>query len=380
MPLLHLFEAPERIVAGWGVISRLGEEAKTVGKNLLLLCSSRTAESEWMKGIVGQLEREGLTVSVEVCDAGEPTVDAVEKLLRRAENLDADAVIGIGGGSVLDTAKAVAGLKFPDRRPVIDYFYGQPIERRGVPWIAVPTTSGTGSEATPNSVLSDGDKLKQSIRGDRSWIAARIILDPELTVSCPPNVTAWSGMDALTQAIESYTSAKANALTEPYSLKAAVLIAGSLETACREPGHRQARTDMAYGSLLAGIALANARLGIVHGVAHSIGLHFHVPHGLVCGTLLPWAIDFNQDVAGDKYAALARAIGAGSSARDLADWVRGLNRRLNIPSSIREFGVNKEDVPRIVEESMPSGSLKANPKPVSREELAGFLEAQLGQM
>jgi alcohol dehydrogenase len=372
-----IFEVPERIVAGWGAISRLGEEVKSVGKNLLLVCSARVSDSEWIRGIVGQMESQRISVFIEPGDTGEPTVDAVEHLLQRAESLEVDAVIGIGGGSVLDTAKAVAGLKFPGRRPVKDYFYGQPIKQRGVPWIAVPTTSGTGSEATPNSVLSDGDNLKQSIRGDRSWLAKLVILDPELTVSCSTKVTAWSGLDALTQAIESYTSAGANVFTEPYSLKAASLIAGSLETACGDPGHRKARTDMAYGSHLAGIALANARLGIVHGVAHSIGLHYRVPHGLVCGTLLPWAIEFNQDVVGDKYARIAREMGAGSHAGDLIHWIRGINEKLNIPSSIKAFGVRKEDLPRIVEESMPSGSLKANPKPVSKEELARFLENQL---
>jgi alcohol dehydrogenase class IV len=286
-------------------------------------------------------------------------------------------VIGVGGGSILDLAKAVAGLMIPNRKSVRDYFYGEAITERGIPWVAVPMTSGTGAEATPNSVLSDGKILKQSIRGDRSWLAKLVILDPQLTVSSPPNVTAYSGLDALTQAIESYTSKKATVLTEPYSFTAAKLIAKSILVAYEHPEDEQARTDMASGSLLAGMALANARLGIVHGVAHSIGLHFDVPHGLVCGTLLPWAIVYNQEVCADKYKELVQGMGVGNCADDLADWVRKINSHLGIPHSIKAFGVQRDDLKKIVEESMPSGSLKANPGTTSEEDLHEFLLNQL---
>lgn len=373
----YVFETPQRIITGWGTIACAGPEIASIGKRALLIYSARMAGSRLIEDLVSRLEQGGTTVWKETAEPGEPTVEGVESILFRAELHEADVVVGVGGGSILDIAKAVAGLKVPGRRPVKDYFYGHPISGAGIPWVAIPTTSGTGAEATPNSVLSDGKKLKQSIRGDWRWLAKLVILDPELTVSCSANVTAWSGMDALTQAIESYTSTGANVLTEPYSLRAASLISKSLVKACENPADRQARTDMAYGSLLAGIALANARLGIVHGVAHSLGLLYSVPHGLVCGALLPWAVRYNEPVCADRYGELARAMNIGNGADDLLAWISATNKKLGIPSSVKAFGFNKEDIPRIVEESMPSGSLKANPRPTSPADLAAFLEDQL---
>lgn len=375
--MAHILEIPPAIIAGWGSVSRLGMEVASIGRNALLLCSFRMQQTERIRNIQKSLQELGVSVFFKAVESGEPTIEVVEQVLLLAEETAVDVVIGIGGGSILDVAKAVAGLKFEGRKPVKDYFYGLQPVGKGIPWVAVPTTSGTGSEATPNSVLSDKPHLKQSIRGDRSWLAQLVLLDPELTVSCSPEVTAWSGMDALTQAIESHTSTGANALTEPYSLKAAQLISSSIENAYLNPRDEKARSDMAYGSLMAGIALANARLGIVHGIAHSIGLHYNVPHGLVCGTLLPWAIEYNTPVCGSKYAELARAMGIGQTSDDLVEWVRGINYKLGIPSSLRSFGLRREDFNRIVEESMPSGSLKANPRETSRQDLTKFLEAQL---
>jgi alcohol dehydrogenase class IV len=375
--MLNVLEIPQRIVTGWGALERIGTEVEALGQSALLIHSNRMSGSAPVSRIIKALSDAGKRIHCQPVASGEPTIQQVESVLSKAEAYGCDFVVGIGGGSVLDLSKAVAGLLFPQRLPVRDYFYGQPTPVSGVPWVAIPTTSGTGAEATPNAVLSDEKQLKMSIRGDRSWLASVVIVDPELTVSSPPNVTAWSGMDALTQAIESYTSTGANVLTEPYSLQAHTLIAKSLLVAYRHPDDRQARTDMALGSLLAGVALANARLGIVHGVAHSIGLHFDVPHGLVCGTLLPWAIEYNAEVCAEKYKTLAEQAGVGHDVADLVSWVREVNETLGIPYSIQAFGVTEEDVSRLVEESMPSGSLKANPRSTSAEELTAFLNEQL---
>ncbi|OIJ10882.1 hypothetical protein BKP37_17055 [Anaerobacillus alkalilacustris] len=373
----YVLEVPQRIVTGWGTVSTIGSEVSTIGERVMVIHTKRLFNSSLIEEILLDLKNHGVYVICEHVSSGEPTVEQVEMVLKKVEEQNCDFVIGVGGGSVLDLVKAVAGLKFPNRKPVKDYFYGEKIPQKGIPWVAVPTTSGTGSEVTPNSVLSDEKIVKLSIRGDNFWLAKVVILDPQLTVSSPANVTAWSGMDALTQAVEAHTSKGANALTEPYSLKATTLIANSLMLAYKQPEDQKARTDMALGSLLTGVALANARLGIVHGVAHSIGLHFNVPHGLVCGTLLPWAIEYNQEVSKGKYKEIAQAIGIGTSASNLENWVRMINLELGIPYSIKEFGVTKEDLDRIVEESMPSGSLKANPRTTSREELYEFLAKQL---
>lgn len=372
-----ILEVPQKIVTGWGCIANIGSEVCSFGKRAVVIHSRRLVNSEVITGIIQELSNCDIKVICEHVSSGEPTVKQVETLIKKVEEHNGDFIIAVGGGSILDLAKAVAGLKFPNRKLVKDYFYGHTISENGIPWVAIPTTSGTGAEATPNSVLSEEQNSKQSIRGDRSWLARVVILDPELTVSSPPKITAWSGMDALTQAIESFTSVGATVLTEPYSLQATQLISKSLLVAYHSPEDKQARTDMALGSLLAGIALANARLGIVHGVAHSIGLHFNIPHGLVCGTLLPWAIRYNEEVSADKYSKLAKEIGVGNSASELESWIRLMNSKLGIPSSIKDFGVQLEDVNKIVEESMSSGSLKANPRPTSEQDLYNFLVNQL---
>ncbi|MDQ0254094.1 alcohol dehydrogenase [Evansella vedderi] len=374
---MDIFEIPQRIVSGWGVISTIGKEAASLGKKVIIVHSRRLSKSSLLQDAIYSLNENDCAVMCIDVPSGEPTIEMVEIILKKAERHNCDLVIGIGGGSILDIAKAVAGLKFTNRTSVKEYFYGHQITNKGIPWVAIPTTSGAGSEATPNSVLSDEKNIKQSIRGDKSWLASIVILDPQLTVSCSKNVTAWSGMDALTQAIESYTSIGANVLTEPYSLESAKLIAKSLFKAYEYPEDKQARTDMAQGSLLAGIALGNARLGIVHGVAHSIGLHFNVPHGLVCGTLLPWAITYNEKVCSEKYIELAKTMKVGNSVNALKNWIIEMNSKMNIPSSIKEFGVTHKDLKQIVMESMPSGSLKANPRKTSEEELSDFLEKQL---
>ncbi|MEX2461095.1 MAG: iron-containing alcohol dehydrogenase [Paenibacillaceae bacterium] len=373
----YILEVPPRIVSGWGSVSTIGTEVAALGRHAMLVYSERLEHSELLRQMIGYMENQGVRVFRSEVPTGEPTIDRVETILRAMEINKVEVVVGIGGGSILDTAKAAAGLCFSGRKEVKEYFYGLKPDNVGIPWVAVPTTSGTGAEATPNSVLSDEKKLKQSIRGDASWLPHAILLDPMLTVSCTPKVTAWSGMDALTQAIEAHTSKGANVLTEPYSLKASQLIVCSLKQAYENPKNQKARTDMAYGSLLAGIALANARLGIVHGIAHSIGLHYNVPHGLVCGTLLPWAIKYNNSVSAHKYGELAKSTGIGSKAEDLIEWVVHLNKILRIPPSLKEFGLDKKDFPRIVEESMPSGSLKANPRHTTEIDLIDFLQEQL---
>jgi alcohol dehydrogenase class IV len=375
--LKDTLDLPRKIITGWNVLPSIGDDIKELGQKTLILSSKRLLNSVVITEITNQLDALNISTKCAIVAPGEPAIEQVEDILIEAEAFEADYVIGVGGGSILDVAKAVAGLKFSGRKVVKDYFYGIPVQSKGIPWVAVPTTSGTGSEATPNSVLSDGKIVKQSIRGDSSWLPSLVILDPELTVSCPPSVTAWSGMDALTQAIESYTSKHANLLTDTFSAKAAQLISSSIVTAYEDGGHKQARTDLLTGSFFAGVALGNARLGIVHGVAHSIGLHYNVAHGLVCGTLLPWALKYNKDVCSDKYTKLAIEMGIGSSTEDLIDWTTQTNNKLGIPSSIKEFGVQIKDIPKIVKESMGSGSLKANLKETSESDLYNFLSAQL---
>ncbi|MCL6615420.1 MAG: iron-containing alcohol dehydrogenase, partial [Firmicutes bacterium] len=204
-------------------------------------------------------------------------------------------------------AKAASGLA-PAEGGIEEYFTGRPLPGPALPWVAVPTTAGTGAEVTPNAVLTDpGTRIKQSIRSDLLFARAAVI-DPELTLALPPNQTTYSGMDALSHAIEAYVSKGANDLTDVFALEAARLIPANLLRA-HEGGGLEARTALARASLLAGVALANARLGAVHGLAHPLGVYYDLPHGLVCAVLLPWVMRFNLQVAYEKFARLAEVWG-----------------------------------------------------------------------
>jgi alcohol dehydrogenase class IV len=219
-----------------------------------------------------------------------------------------------------------------------------------------------------NAVLCDPSRnIKLSIR-DLRFLARVIIADPRLTLSCPPGVTAESGMDALAQAIESFTSLGSNPLTDGLAFESARLIMGSLLAAYRDGANIEARSDMLLGSLLAGIALANARLGAIHGLAHPIGVRWNVPHGRICATLLAPVMRFNQTVAGEKYDRLSAV-----ACRPIIEHIEWMCAQLDIPADLKQYRITADEVEWIVRESLPSGSLKMNPRPVSADDLCEIL-------
>jgi alcohol dehydrogenase len=313
----------------------------------------------------------------------EPTLEVVEKGREVAREQSVDLVVAAGGGSVLDVGKAIAGL-FYEEGTVREYFEGRPIERVGLPWIAVPTTAGSGAEATRNSVLTDlVSGRKQSIRCDW-WMARVAVVDPVLTMSMPPRLTAITGMDALTHAIEAYTSRWSHPLTSSLALEAAVLISRNLYSAYQKGSNREAREKMSLASLMAGIALNNARLGAVHGLAHPVGLRYHLPHGLVCGILLPYVMEYNLTIVEEKYARIAFELGlvqpgssSGEAARRLIHFVKSLRKRLGIPEKLSEVGLRAEDLSLLAEAALPSGSLAANPRAARKDDLLEILKANM---
>lgn len=266
-----------------------------------------------------------------------------------------------------------------------EFFAGAPLPARGRPILAVPTTSGTGSEVTWVCVLVDGaNRRKASIRC-AGMMPAVALLDPGLTVSCPASVTACSGMDAFVQAVEAFTSSGANPMTDALALEAAKLTAGAVETAVRTPTDQPAREAMALGSMLAGMALNTSRLGLVHGLAHPVGAVTGAAHGLLCGLLMPVVMRFNQDAAGPKYARLAEEIGLVSrgapqpeAVEALIEFVAALLDRLAIPRTLREIGFQLADLDWVASETMPSGSTRANPRPVTLEDAREVTTAALG--
>jgi alcohol dehydrogenase class IV len=296
---------------------------------------------------------------------------------------EADLVIAIGGGSVLDVAKGAAALAGVGPT-AIEFFAGAPLPATGRPIIAVPTTSGTGSEVTRVCVLSDREhRRKASIRTD-AMMARVVVVDPELTVSCPRSVTAYSGADAFVQAVEAYVSTGANPMTDALALEAASLAAGALPRAVVDGTDRPAREAMALASTMAGLALNTARLGLVHGIAHPAGAVTGAAHGLLCGLLLPYVIEFNLEVAQAKYARLARTLDVAPAeapddraARAFHAFARDLIARFGIPPRLSDVGMTEADLPHVAAETMPSGSTKANPRPVALDDALAVCRAAL---
>ena len=369
MPTRFVLQTVGKIHFGADTLSAVAADAASLGgKALLIAHPAATIAGGPVETIRALCHDSGVeTIALDPPVAGEPDLQLVDRARRLRNEAECDLVIGIGGGSVLDVAKATAGLA-KERAPVREYFDGRPVTQAGIPWIAIPTTAGSGAEATPNAVLSDPARSKKVSIRDNHFLARVVIADPRLTVSCPARVTADSGMDALAQAIESFTSLGSNPVTDALAFEGARLILPSLLTACREGGNLEARSQMLLGSLLAGIALANARLGTIHGLAHPIGIRWQIPHGRICTTLLAPVMRFNESVVADKYERLSLLVG-----RPIIDHIEHLRDELEIPADLKECHITSEEVEWIVEESLPSGSLKMNPRPTSAEDLRAIL-------
>ncbi len=343
-----------------------------------------------MAQIEDSLQQAGVTVVRLATISHEPLVtdvdECVERLLQ-SRPTQGDLVVGIGGGSAIDLAKAVAALATNRHGASVKDFLegvgrGLKVESPPLPVFAIPTTAGTGSEATKNSVISSNDPpFKKSLRSEL-MVPRVVLIDPELTVSLPPAVTAQTGMDAITQLIESSLSKRAQPIPQALAESGLRLALGSIETAVAEGTNRPAREAMAYAAYLSGIALANSGLGLAHGVAAALGIHCNVSHGLACAVMLPAALRVNRDVRLSEIARLAR-LETGQRANDDAEAADGfiarvakLTKRIGIPSRLSEIGVRKEQIPALVKGSR-GNSMDGNPREVSDEELTSLLEGLL---
>jgi alcohol dehydrogenase class IV len=322
--------------------------------------------------------------------AGEPTVAMVLDGIRMAQAAGCDVVIGFGGGSALDTAKAVAALLTNPGDP-LDYLEvigrGQQIRERPAPFLAIPTTAGTGSEVTRNAVLAVPEQqVKVSLRSPM-MLARVALVDPELTYSLPPDVTASTGMDALAQVIEPYVSRRANPMTDLYCREGILRAGRSLRKAYNDGSDQQAREDMAFASLMGGLALANAGLGAIHGFAGPIGGMYPASHGAVCAALLPAAVKINARAMAERepdhpalrrYAEIAAWVTGSPVAgvAELVQWLEELRADLRIPG-LSAYGLAAKDLPVLVEKGMVASSMKANPIILNQTELREILEQSI---
>jgi len=300
----------------------------------------------------------------------DPSLETVNEGIEFIQRERCDVVIGLGGGSVIDVAKAIASIvKQPGT--VWEYHRGKKIEKEGLPFIAVSTTAGTGAEITNNSVLMDREKLvKKSIRSPH-MIAKVALVDPELTLSIPPRITAYTGMDAFVQALESYVTKTSNPVTDTLALQAIEVIFHNLPEAVQEGGNIEVREKMALGSLLSAMAFSNSGLGAVHGLAHPIGAHFGVPHGLACAVLLPHVVGFNLKVRYEKFSQIAEKIGV-EKTENLPCIMKKFLQRIGIPLNFRDYEITETDFSTIIAESR-SSSMSKNPRQVSDEDLREIL-------
>lgn len=341
------------------------------------------AEADWDRTLVvtGSTTRHDIG-GVPFHVNGEPTIDDIRFGMEMAAAEECIGVVAIGGGSAIDAGKAIAALLTNPGDP-LDYLEvigsGRPLEQLPAPFIAVPTTAGTGSEVTRNAVLASPEhRVKASLRS-HAMLPRLAVVDPELTYGLPPAVTAATGLDALAQVIEPYVSSKANAMTDLYCAEGIRRIAVSLPRAFENGEDREARAGMSWGSLLGGLALANAGLGAVHGFAAPIGGMFDAPHGAVCAALLPHAVEMNvealrsrapQSDALRRYETVARLLTGQphANADDAVWWLTELCARLEIPP-LRAYGVEESHVPELVSKASKASSMKANPIQLTTEEL-----------
>lgn len=365
---MYKLNIPDNVVFGVGALEKLGSMVPQNHRTLIVAGSSACAN-----GTVDRIKSLLAPRTVEVF-AGvlpEPSIQQVDEVRKLFCDFRAEAVVAVGGGSALDVGKVTAAAGYSEL-PTAEYFYNRvPMPEKGVFMAALPTTAGTGAEVTPNGVFTDKEtNIKQSIRGG-TILPALALVDPVLSVSCPAAVTAASGLDALTQGIESYISRNANNATRAWAMQGVKLINDAIEYAVADGSDLAARSDMSEGTMLGAMAFAVSGLGAVHGLAHPVGAKTHQAHGLVCGVLLPGLLKWNFPVCYDKLDELANCCGLASGI-DLISRIEFLLEKFNINRKLSSYGLQTGDLEWVVKNSR-SGSMRANPREFSDEELMSLL-------
>ncbi len=378
------FATSQRIIFGAGKLNELSQHLEGGPKRLLFVHGRSCGGIPRLRDMLSTLNISFTEFQVH----GEPTIEAVQEGTRAAQNCD--MILGLGGGSVLDTGKAIAAL-VTNPGEVLDYLEvigkGQPLTHVALPCIAIPTTAGTGAEVTRNAVLEAPEQnVKVSLRSP--WMLPRLALvDPELTYDLPPDITASSGLDALTQLIEPFVSVKANPLTDAICREGMAHAARSLRRAYQNGADKEAREGMSIASLFGGLALANAALGAVHGFAGPLGGMLHAPHGILCARFLPLVMEANikaMELRQPGHPALGRYIEIAqiltgekdATARDGAAWAGEAVDDLKIPR-LSTYGMKPEDFREAVQKTQKANSFKGNPIVLDEKDLTAILEQAL---
>lgn len=366
-----------KIIAGPNSIESIKDIVAECGAKKVLII---TDQGVWNAGLIEKpksiLEAAGIWVEVINTTPPEPDVEQVNQIFNAAKEVECQMVIGIGGGSSMDVAKIIS-VMLTNEIPLRKLMEGAPVENRGIPMLMIPTTAGTGSEATPNAiVLVPEQELKIGIVSSK-LVPDTVILDPVMTVNLPKAITASTGMDALAHAIECYISKKANPFSDTFALKAVGLIARSLRKAYRDGQDINARHDMILGAMFGGISIATSSTTAVHALAYPLGGKYRIPHGLSNAILLPHVMKFNIDATEDKFRDIAVAMGldvAGLSTRQAAEKMienlYSLIEDLEIQTSLRDKGITEEDLDFMVESAAKvTRLLNNNPKAMTKDDI-----------
>jgi alcohol dehydrogenase class IV len=382
MPSHHFsFECPRGIYFGPGARKNLPWLLESIGKKVLVLTGQKwLVQSGWKKKLEKLLQ--SFQCEFFPCRPGEPTIESIDTLRKETAGFQPDVLLAVGGGSVIDTAKALSAL-IPLNESPSEYLEGvgagKLLSSPGLPWIAVPTTSGTGAEVTKNSVIRATAKgAKKSFRSP-FLIAAYAVVDPELTLELPLSMTGVSGMDAFTQLLESYVSAKSQPMTKALVQDALPKMYRALKSLPSDLHDLNARTDAAYGSMVSGIALANAGLGAAHGFASGLGGLYEIPHGMICAVFLGPVLKKNAPSIEDEIGELlvnGRLYEGSDPVGWLVSEVDKLLELFQLDKNLRAYAIDKSDVEMIAERSAGS-SMSGNPVPLNQKDKVALLEQVL---
>lgn len=369
---------------GAGAVKKVGELAKAEGaKKALIITDSFMAQSDIRKKIEDSLKAVGIAVEVFDGVTPNPTTACVDAGSDFAAHSDADILIAVGGGSSMDTAKGVSlGARNPQRGIGLDY--QTQFENPGLPIIAIPTTAGTGSEVNAFGVITDEATHVRFYVGHSSALAKAAILDPELTLGLPPKATAATGMDAMIHAVESYLSIRNNPYSDGIALQTIELVIKNLPTAYKEGSNLEARANMLLASHIVGVGFSHTGLGLVHGIGHSLGGHFNVPHGVALCTVLDQVLRFNLPARQARMAKIAQALGVAQTGKSEAENAESaiqtlvqLAREVGLTTKLSDHGITESDLPLLAKTAVEDAVTLNNPIKPTEQDVLGILRSAL---
>jgi 1,3-propanediol dehydrogenase/alcohol dehydrogenase len=370
-----VFQSPGKIIYGQGSTAQVGEETKKYGNKAMIVTGRNSSKKTGaLDKVISSLKSENLQYIVFDKVESDPSVDTVDLGTTIAKEEGVNVIVALGGGSPLDAAKGISAM-ITNPGSIVDYEKKEP-KIPGVPVIAVPTTAGTGSEVSRFIVITDTKRKVKMLIGGEALIPKAAILDGDLTVMVPPDVTAATGMDALTHSIEAYISKKAQQATDVQALSAIKLISKNLAKSVQNGENMEARNNMLFAQMQAGLAFSNASVALVHAMSRPLGAYFGVPHGLANAILLPRVMEYNRAACPEKFKDIAETMGEntkGLSLREASNLavkaVKELYAETGLPTKLRDVGVKEESIEALAKDAIQSGSALVNPRKASLEDL-----------